>query len=173
MPFTPFHLGPALLLGLIFFSYVDFPTFLIANMIIDIEPFVVLTMNLGYPLHGILHSFMGGTLTGFLLAMMMKKVRGFLTPVLRFFKLEQKVSLEHILLASFSGIYLHIILDSPLYSEMRPFFPLDINPLLSTNATATFGIYTLCTILFIAGIALYMAKPIHEQRKRQNPSLTH
>ncbi len=41
MPLTPFHLGPDLFFGLLFFSYVDFPTFLVANVIVDIEPILV------------------------------------------------------------------------------------------------------------------------------------
>lgn len=48
MPLTPFHLGPALLLGLIFLRYVDFPTFLVANVIVDIEPMFIMLFNLDY-----------------------------------------------------------------------------------------------------------------------------
>jgi len=56
MPFTLFHLGP----GLLLLTYVDFPTFLVASVIVDIEPFLVLTLDLNYPLHGFLHPFLGG-----------------------------------------------------------------------------------------------------------------
>ncbi|NOQ38614.1 hypothetical protein GQ472_07065, partial [archaeon] len=62
MPFTPFHLGPALFLGLVFFRYLNLPAFLIANVIVDVEPFVVLLFGLDYPLHGFFHSFLGGSL---------------------------------------------------------------------------------------------------------------
>ena len=68
MPFTPFHFGPGLLFGLLLLSYIDFPTFLLANVIIDIEPILVLSLKLNYPLHGILHSFLGGIIFSFLLA---------------------------------------------------------------------------------------------------------
>ena len=46
------HLGPALLFGLILFNYFDFPTFLIANIIVDIEPLTVILLGLDSPLHG-------------------------------------------------------------------------------------------------------------------------
>jgi hypothetical protein len=62
MPFTPYHLGPALFLGLLFLRFIDFPTFLIASVIMDVEPFLVLFFNLNYPLHGFFHSLLGGTL---------------------------------------------------------------------------------------------------------------
>ena len=37
MPFTPYHFGPGLFLGLIFLGFIDFPTFLVANIIVDVE----------------------------------------------------------------------------------------------------------------------------------------
>jgi hypothetical protein len=38
MPFTPFHPGLALMLGLLFFSYLDLGTALVASVAIDLEP---------------------------------------------------------------------------------------------------------------------------------------
>ena len=132
MPFTPFHLGPGLLFGLLL-SYVDFPTFLVASVIVDIEPFLVLTSNLNYPLHGFLHSFMGGTLLALILAPAMSKIRSILSPLMSFFKLEKKLSFRSVLSAALLGVYLHILLDSPLYSDIRPFYPFDFNPFLSNS----------------------------------------
>lgn len=66
MPFTPFHFGPGLLIGLVF-SFIDFPTFLIASLIVDIEPFLVLFFNFNYSLHGFFHSFLGGTIIALIL----------------------------------------------------------------------------------------------------------
>ena len=85
MPFTPLHLGPALLFGLLFLGFIDFPTFLVANVIVDIEPFLVLALNLNYPLHGFFHSFLGGTLIAILLAFIMLRIRNRLSPLLAFF----------------------------------------------------------------------------------------
>jgi len=155
MPFTPFHLGPGLLLGLLLLSYIDFPTFLVASVIVDIEPFLVLTLDLNYPLHGFLHSFLGGTLLAFLLAAAMSQVRSSLLPLMSFFKLEQKLSFKSVLSASLFGVYLHILLDSPLYSDIRPFFPFDSNPLLSHSMFIGFEVYTLCVLSFIGGAVIY------------------
>jgi len=155
MPFTPFHLGPALLFGLLLLSYVDFPTFLVASVIVDIEPFLVLTLDLNYPLHGFLHSFLGGTLLAFLLATAMSQVRSILSPLMSFLKLEKKLSFKSILSASLFGVYLHILLDSPLYSDIRPFYPFDFNPFLSNSMFIGFEVYTLCVLSFIVGAAIY------------------
>jgi len=145
-------------------SYVDFPTFLLASIIVDIEPFLVLTLNLNYPLHGFLHSFLGGTLLAFLLAAAMSKVRSALSPSMSFFKLEQKPSSKRILSASLFSVYLHILLDSPLYPDIRPFYPFDFNPLLSNGMFISFDIYTLCTLSFIGGAVIYAIRLVFRRR---------
>lgn len=156
MPLTPFHLGPALLLGLVFFGWLDFPTFLVANVIVDIEPILVILLSLDYPLHGFLHSFLGGTGVAVLLAWAMMGVRGRFSPLLRFFRLEQESSLKGIPLAALSGVYIHILLDSRMYGDIRPFYPLDVNPFLSLGSG--WEIYSLCFWCFIGGMALYAAR---------------
>jgi len=167
MPLTPFHLGPALLLGLIFFRYLDFPTFLVANVIIDIEPILVVLLNLNYPLHGFFHSLLGGTIIVFLLAWFMNKIRGTLSPFLMFFKLEQKSSFGKILLSSISGIYIHILLDSRIHADTRPFWPFDFNPFLDRSVLAGLDVYILCALGFIGGIIAYAVKIALTRRNKK------
>ena len=155
MPFTLFHLGPWLLFGLLLLRYIDFPTFLVASVIVDIEPFLILTLDLDYPLHGFFHSFLGGTLLAFLLAVAMSNVRSALSPLMSFLKLEQTLSFKSILSAALFGVYLHILLDSPLYSDIRPFYPFDFNPFLGNNMFIGFEVYTLCVLSFIGGAVIY------------------
>lgn len=45
MPFTLYHLGPSLGLGLPLRKYVHAPTFILANVIVDVEPFLVLVWS--------------------------------------------------------------------------------------------------------------------------------
>ena len=158
MPLTPFHLGPGLLVGLLLLRYIDFPTFLVAAVIVDMEPILVLTFNLDYPLHGFFHSFLGGTLVAFLLAAVMSRVRESLFPLLSFFKLEQKSSFKSILLASSSGIYIHILLDSGMHMGIRPFYPLDLNPFLSSTILPGLGLYVLSVWCFIGGAIIYLIR---------------
>ncbi|MCX6658785.1 MAG: hydrolase [Candidatus Bathyarchaeota archaeon] len=158
MPFTPFHWGPGLLFGLLLLSYVDLPTLLVSSVVIDVEPFVVLALNLRYPLHGYLHTFVGGTIVAFLLALVMSRVRGTLLPLMSFLRLEQKTSFKSIVIASLFGIYLHILLDSPLYPDIRPFYPLQLNPLLGHSMFISFDIYTFCVLSFIGAAIVYAAR---------------
>lgn len=165
MPFTPYHLGPALLFGLLFLSFIDFPTFLVANAIVDIEPFLVLTLNLNYPLHGFFHSFLGGTLVAVLLALTMHQIRDKLSPLLSFFKLEQKISFMRILVAAFSGIYIHILLDSRIYTDIQPFYPSTYNPLLTTGILAGMDAYIFCIWCFFGAIIVYIIRLLLIWRK--------
>ena len=158
MPFTPFHLGPGLLFGLLFLSFLDFPTFLVANVIIDIEPLLIMVFRLPYPLHGFFHSLLGGTLVAVPLALVMHKIRNKLTPLLSFFKINQQVSFKKILAAALSGVYLHILLDSRSYLDIEPFFPSSFNPFLTTGILAGLDSYIFCIWSFFGAVILYGAK---------------
>jgi membrane-bound metal-dependent hydrolase YbcI (DUF457 family) len=158
MPFTPYHLGPALFLGLLFLSFIDFPTFLIASVIVDVEPYLVLFFNLNYPLHGFFHSLLGGTLVAIPLALIMLKIRDKLSPLMSYFKLEQKVSFKRILLASLSGIYIHILLDSRIYTDIQPFYPSNYNPLLTTGILAGLDSYAICVWSFFGAVIIYIVR---------------
>ncbi len=131
MPFTPFHLGPALLFGLLLFSYLNFPAFLVGNVIVDIEPFLVLSMGLRYPLHGFFHTYLGGTIIGIATGVGIYFLRNWLNKILAEFKVQQESSFAKILYTSLLGVYFHIFLDSFLYEEMKPFYPLTSNPFLN------------------------------------------
>jgi len=158
MPLTPFHLGPGLLIGLLLLSYIDFATFLVASVIVDVEPIVVIIFDLDYPLHGFFHSFLGGTIVTFLLAAVMSKVRESLSPLLSFFKLEQKSSFKNILLASLTGIYIHILLDSRMHKDIRPFYPLNFNPFLSGSSLPGLWVHTVCVWCFVGAAVIYVMR---------------
>jgi len=155
MPFTPFHLGPGLLIGLLLFKFMDLPTFLLASVMVDLEPFLVMLLGLNYPLHGFFHSFLGGSVAAIALALAMLKFRPSISGVMSLLRLEQSISPGRIWAASLLGVYTHVLLDSPLYPEMKPFYPLAANPLLSSSTFIGFEIYAVCTICFVTGIFLY------------------
>lgn len=164
MPLTPSHLGPTLFLGLLLFSAVRLPTFLVANVIVDLELFLVLVFRLDYPLHGFFHSLLRGSIIAVILSLVMIKIDEKIQRIIRFFKLEQRFSRRSIWLASFSGVYLHIMLDSRLYTDITPFFPLDINPLYSGSMFAGFEIYGFCVNSLILEIGLYTYKQLKRKK---------
>ncbi len=129
MPLTPYHWGPSFWIGLFLFRIFDFPTLLIASVIIDIEPFCVVVFNASWPLHGFFHSFLGGSILAVFTAVVMHLLRNQLKKITAVFKLAQNSSFKKILWTSFFGVYFHIILDAPLYTDIKPLYPLQTNPL--------------------------------------------
>jgi len=165
MPFTPFHLGPALFLGLVFFRHLNLPAFLIANVIVDIEPFIVLLFGLDYPLHGFFHSFLGGSLIALVLYLAMVKMYPYVRGVMDTFRLGQEMSRRKIMLSCFFGVYLHIILDSVIYTDIMPFFPFGVNPFLSLGIGNN-EVYLSCVLMLAAGIFLFAYRTVKQTQTR-------
>jgi len=146
---------------MVLLRYIDLPTFMVANVIVDIEPLVILTLglhradSLSLPLHGLSHSLLGGTIVALLLALVMKRMSGFSASLMRLIGLEQRTSPRKIHAAALFGVYLHILLDSRLYTDIRPFYPLSFNPFLD-GMGATFEIWWLCIATGLIGIALFI-----------------
>jgi membrane-bound metal-dependent hydrolase YbcI (DUF457 family) len=158
MPLTPFHIGPGLFIPLLLFNIIDLPTFLIASVILDIEPILVLFLNLQYPLHGFFHTFLIGTVVALILTFVMVKIRRLFSPLMSSFKLEQKWSFTSILIAALSGIYLHLFLDAQMHWDMQPFYPLTINPLLDLSSLAGLMPEIFCVWCFIGAIMIYFVR---------------
>jgi membrane-bound metal-dependent hydrolase YbcI (DUF457 family) len=156
MPFTPFHLGPAFGLGLPFRRYLHVPTFMLANVILDVEPFLVLVLGLRYPLHGYFHTFLLALFVGLGVGCIMFLLEKFLHGFFRGLLLEPngKLSLNSFMAAGVLGTALHVLLDAPLYGEMQPFYPLTVNPLYAPSLSPT--IYNICVWLGIIGVIYYL-----------------
>jgi membrane-bound metal-dependent hydrolase YbcI (DUF457 family) len=156
MPFTPFHLGPALAAGLPLRRWLHVPTFIVGNVILDVEPLAVLVFGLDYPLHGYLHTLLLATAAGLLLGAVMFSLEKPFQPLYRKIQLEtsRPLKLKSFLLAGVLGTALHVLLDALLYSEMKPLFPFAANPLLNFH-TSALEVYLLCFWLGIFGVAYY------------------
>ena len=161
MPFTPFHLGPALFFGLLLSVAFDLPTLLVASVIPDLEPFYVMYFHVsGYPLHGFFHSYLGSSILALLVVFIVYPLRGLLSRIMVAFRIPQKSSFKKILFTSFVGVYFHVFLDSFLYPEMMPFYPSQGNPFF--NLLSAYGsnsaVYGFCSITALLGIVLYFYK---------------
>lgn len=113
MPVTPYHFGPALVVKGVLKTRFCLIAFAISQIIIDLESAYHL-MNQNYPVHRFLHSYLGATIAA-LVTILITRYFG------KFFKLN--LSRKAIIIASFFGGYSHVILDSIMHQDMRPFFP--------------------------------------------------
>jgi membrane-bound metal-dependent hydrolase YbcI (DUF457 family) len=82
-------------------------------------------------------------------------VRGYTKEIMKLLKLQQNSSFRKIIFTSLLGVYTHILLDSPLYADIKPFYPLNINPLYNQGMIG-FDIYAFCIIAFVLSFGIYM-----------------
>jgi len=165
VPFTPLHLGPALTFGILLRKRIHLPTFIIANVYIDLEPLIVIILNLNYPLHGYLHTFLIAGLTGIGLGILMYFMESYLRPLWRLFKLEDSephYGLRSYFTAGFLGSIIHVFFDSPLYGDIKPFYPYLQNPLYDLILDSGCYKATVATVFYITlllsvyGFGLYL-----------------
>lgn len=157
MVFTFFHLGPALAIGLPLRKYIHTPTFVVANILPDIEPFLVLLLDISnYPLHGFAHTFMGAILMGFIISYTAYILRSCFNNILKILRLvDQEQKFNAYALAGISGTAIHVLIDSPLYSDIKPFYPLQINPLYNPRISS--NLYITCALLILVSLTIYLS----------------
>ncbi len=154
MPFTPFHLGPTLCIGLLLFKLLDIGAFVLATIIIDIEPFSVLVFRLNYPLHGFFHSFLGGTIAGLIFSIVFYRFKNTMSKIMNVVAFSQNYSFRKIFWSCIAGIYFHIILDAFIYIDIKPFYPFTANPLY--GVFSAYEIYLFCALSFIFAAIFYL-----------------
>jgi membrane-bound metal-dependent hydrolase YbcI (DUF457 family) len=163
MPFTPYHLGPSGCVALALRKYIDVPVFVLANVVIDLEPGIVLFFRLDYPHHGYCHTFVFGTVIGLMWGLVGYAARNPLRWLMKLFGLSYQTSLGKALLSGLLGIWFHILIDSFCWGDIRPFWPSNANPL--SNLTTLNTVCLLCAISFVPAIALYVAAVLKRARE--------
>ncbi len=143
-----------------FFPLLNIPILIVSSVIVDIEPFL---MNLQ---HLFFHSYVGATIVAILvaaLAVPLKRKIEWISAHLVF--LPQKATFRNILVASLLGVWLHVFLDSFLYPEMQPFFPLDGNPFLYLVSSAT--VYGIAFWSFVPALGFYFLRVYLVTRRKK------
>lgn len=154
MPFTPFHFGPHATVSLPLYRYMDIPIFISANVAVDLEPLIVLTYNLNYPLHGYCHTLLIGGFVGFVFATAAYPLRSHIGKLMASLRLPYAPTYLKMALSAVVGAWLHILFDAILYLDIHPLYPLQANPLygvLSQNS-----VYLICSACFVPALMLYV-----------------
>lgn len=166
MPFTPYHLGPALLAGMLLVPFIDLSAILIGSVILDLEPLAVLMFDLPYALHGIFHTYLAASVVAILLAILLWPLHGTLNTIVSVFGIHQESTLRSIFLGSLIGTYSHVFMDSFLYPEMNPFYPFMGNPFVGLIQGQ--AIYSFCVISGILGLVMYAGYLLFRYYKSNN-----
>ena len=108
MPLTPLHLAAGLPLR----KYVSIPAFILTNVLIDLEPGLIMFFgmdSIGYPLHQGMHTFGGATLACVATLLISAFWKGKAAPRVY---------------GAVLGGYSHILLDALVHTDVEPFAPI-------------------------------------------------
>lgn len=158
MPITPFHFGPATAVKAAIPNKFSFVAFGLSQLIIDMEPLFYMSQGL-WPIHRFFHTYVGATLVAVLVATLGRPVCEWLLRLWNgrlsvgqkiWLGLDPKISLSAAALGALFGGYSHVLLDSIMHADMRPFAPFsNHNSLLLVISIE--NLYILCTIFGILG----------------------
>ena len=164
MPFTPFHLGAALIVKPALNRNFSVITFGIAQVAMDIEPSVGL-MTGADVLHGPTHTILGAlviaclvmlispSICGFLLAKWNKEVIHYKWPRL---VQSEAVPKTAVIIGAFFGTLSHVALDSLMHHDIQPLLPFSkANPLM--GLVTHDGLYQSCAIAGVLGTIAWFA----------------
>jgi len=154
MPFTPFHFGFHAALAFWFRRWLDLPVFILTNIVIDIEPLLVMVFGLDYPLHGHCHTFLIGGMVGALYAVLAYFLRRWTGKGMALLGLDYTTTFVKIFFSAILGVFFHVLFDAILYRDIRPFWPWDKNPLLELLPLP--AVYGICLLFFIPAVIYYV-----------------
>lgn len=150
---TPFHLGPAALVGVVLYRRLDLPTLLAASVIVDVRAALVLFGPLDPPVHGILTTFLGGGAVALVLAGGVLALPPPVQTRLDRARIASTASAGPVVAGSLVGVWSHVVLDAVLYTDARPLFPLAGNPLLGQQYGLVYGGCLAAGVLAVVGYA--------------------
>jgi len=158
VPFTTYHLASGLLVGLFLKKRVNWLALLITTTIlVDVEPILVVAgVWRQWGPHGVLHTFIASIPMGLASGALLYITKGALRSLRVKLYLESDDDLKSYLVAGVIGWLMHVLLDAPLYYDIRPLYPLEVNPLLSS-----LSIESLCVMYDALLVGGFVAYSIH------------
>ena len=124
MPFTPYHMGPGMLIKALLQGSFSLMVFGWAQIIMDIQPLIVMITGKGH-LHGFSHTYIGASLLTIIAALSGKYLSEFGLLVIGISKKTNPIKIAWwvVFLSAFIGTFSHVFLDSIMHSDIEPFFP--------------------------------------------------
>jgi membrane-bound metal-dependent hydrolase YbcI (DUF457 family) len=160
MPYTPYHFGPAGLLGYIFRKWIDLPVFVLANVVIDIEVLVNNILHIGWPYHRFCHTLIGGSAVGLVWGVLAYFIAGIL---LKRTKIKYQPRFWKMAISGILGGQLHSVIDSFYHYDVKIFWPMQKNPF--WNIISQSQVKELCLVCFAVLAILYIWSRL---KKRQS-----
>ncbi len=164
MPFTPFHMGPGILIKAILQGSFSLMVFGWTQIVMDIQPLIVMISGSGH-LHGFTHTFIGGSLVAIFSGFTGK----YLSEIgLKILRIGQGRGLRIIwsvaFTSAFIGSFSHVVLDGIMHGDVQPFYPFILsNDFLGILSVET--LHKLCLYSGLLGAGIYYVVRMWVQRR--------
>ena len=156
MPFTPFHMGPGILVKALLQGSFSLMVFGWAQIVMDLQPLVAIVTGEG-KLHGFTHTYIGSTLVAVFSAGTGKYLSQWALVVFsngaqRGINIRWWVAF----LSAFIGSYSHVALDSIMHTDIEPLSPFSqLNKLLGLISVE--ALHKFCIYSGLVGAVMYFA----------------
>ena len=124
MPLTPYHMGPGILAKALLRGSFSLVVYGWTQIIMDVQPLIADVTHEG-PYHGFTHTYVGATLLGAGAAVTGKYIvdaGSYLLP--HSWRPRERTRWRVAFLSAFIGSYGHVVLDSFVPTDVRPWWPL-------------------------------------------------
>jgi membrane-bound metal-dependent hydrolase YbcI (DUF457 family) len=157
VPITPFHFGPGAAIHSAVPGHVSFLAFCAANVLIDVEPLYYM-MTGQFWLHRFFHTYIGAALVALATVLLFLGARRIARPLsLPNLFQWQELSTRAVVIGAFLGTGSHIVFDSVMHADIRPFAPFsDANPLLGIVSLRALHLF--CLIAGVLGGVVVLAR---------------
>lgn len=174
MPFTPFHMGAALLCKPFCKSSLSLITFGVAQILMDIEPGIGM-LNGSNRLHGFSHTLVGAIMIAFVVilispticsAIFRKANRELEHYRVTWLIFPERLRYRDVVFSALFGTLSHVVLDSILHTDIRPLAPFsELNPIFGLISHD--GVYEICTLSGFVGIFIWALISWRRQAKEK------
>jgi len=161
MPFTPFHMGPGLLIKSLLGGAFSLMIFGWCQILMDLQPLFVMISGAGH-LHGFSHTFIGSTGIALVSAISGKplvnwiifsKSIGLRKEDRKLLGLDSKIGWLVALISSLIGSYSHVVLDAIMHSDVQAYYPFSLeNPYLDFISIEM--LHNFCLFSGVLGLAI-------------------
>lgn len=162
MPFTPFHMGPGIIIKALFQGFFSLIIFGWAQILMDLQPLFAIITSVG-KLHGFSHTYIGATLIAFISAFTGKWIYGMVMVFIKkdfteyqkkLFDVPKKLTTGVCIISALLGTYSHVILDSIMHGDVEPFYPVNLENNLHLVLSIE-NLYKLCLYTGIVGTVIF------------------
>ena len=147
MPFTPYHFGPSGFIGLALRKWIDFPVFVLANIVIDMEV-------LFFHHHKYIHTLLIGAAAGAIWGLIAYFAKPVFTRLMRFIRINYKANLVKMIISGILGVWLHVFIDGIYHYDVLIFWPSKVRPLWRILSKPEVILW--CKLSFIGVAILYI-----------------